>query len=73
MRKFICVVFMFLILCGCERIEDSKRFVTVDRDGAWAILVDKETNVMYLRDLQNHQGGITVLVNPDGTPMLWEE
>ena len=38
------------------------------------IVYHKETKVMYAVSNGNKtQGVFTVLVNPDGTPMLWEE
>ena len=50
------------------------RFITAETDGYYAIFVDTQTNVMYLkRDTgSNYQYGITVLLNSDGTPMLWD-
>lgn len=33
------------------------------------VLVDTETNVMYLK---SSNGGISVMVNSDGTPKLWK-
>lgn len=46
-------------------------------DNCYSILVEKESGICYLEyemDAGN-QGyyGITVMLNPDGTPKLWEE
>lgn len=48
-------------------------------DKYYSILVDKETNVCYLEyKATNSIGGltyygITVMLNADGTPKIWEE
>ena len=34
------------------------------------IYVDSETNVMYLFNIHNYGGGLTLMVNADGTPKL---
>lgn len=61
--------------------EGNTRFVyvkeyTVDNDTRFKILVDKETKVMYLyySSMGSSRGyaGLTVMLNADGTPMLWE-
>lgn len=80
-KMVIAIALVSVLLCGCsnfckepkERIDD--RFVTVQRqiESRFKIIVDTETNVMYLMDGLGHQGGITVLLNADGTPMLWDE
>lgn len=61
--------------------EENNRFVYVkeyryhDND-YFRILVDKETRVMYLYKCNvnghNSTAGLTVMLNADGTPMLWE-
>lgn len=62
--------------------EENSRFVyvkeyTIDNDASFKILVDKETRVMYLYKISNSgsnfgTAGLTVMLNADGTPMLWE-
>lgn len=43
-------------------------------DYGYSILVDKETRVCYLEfDSGFYCYGITVMLNPDGTPKIWEE
>lgn len=50
------------------------RFVTVEEDGTHKIIVDTETNVLYLEcETSSNRYGITVLLNSDGTPMLLNE
>ena len=61
--------------------EKNSRFVYVkeytygDNDSL-KILVDKETRVMYLYKYNGNgnatTAGLTVMLNADGTPMLWD-
>lgn len=68
-----------IVLCACdtETYEDDDRFVAVatyQTSGAYErVLYDKETKVMYLFVKAGYGGGLTVLLNPDGTPMLYDE
>lgn len=39
----------------------------------YTILVDKQTGVCYLERKTGRQHSITVLLNADGTPKIWEE
>ena len=62
--------------------EKNNRFVyvksyTIDNNTEFRILADKETKVMYLYyySIENNgktYSGLTVMLNADGTPMLWE-
>lgn len=84
MKKRIIMLLLVLImpimvLTGCT--EDTKeirenRFILVlfDKEsGCYQnIYVDKETRVMYLFVRVANGGGVTVMLNADGTPMLWE-
>ena len=39
----------------------------------WKVVYHKETKVMYaISDQQNNRGTFTLLVNADGTPMLYK-
>jgi len=55
---------------------DKKRFVKVFSQGgglsgpSTCILVDKQTGVNYLYASSGYGGGLTVLLNPDGTPVV---
>lgn len=76
------LVMPMLVLCGCNDPRTSKvgqeynigniTFVKVEQSGDFCILVDKETRVMYLYDRGDYHGGITALLNADGSPMLYE-
>lgn len=52
----------------------QKRFVTVYTQTTFntntRVLVDKETGVNYLFFLQSYGGGLTVLVDADGKPIV---
>lgn len=74
-----------MLLCGCSEVpksedftsEENSRFVyvkeyTIDNDTKFEVLVDRETKVMYLCRISGYGGGLTVMLNADGTPMLWE-
>lgn len=71
MKKLIvCVAIVGMLLCGCSESASSSRFIVVENYGITrSVLVDTETNVLYLR----FDRGITVLLNADGSPMLWGE
>ena len=77
MKKLIaCATLIGMLLCGCASANSfmNDRFITVQKDGSYSILVDTETNVMYLTyESATYKYGITVLLNSDGTPMLWGE
>ena len=55
---------------------DEKRFQKVYHDGggfsgpSTTILVDKKTGVNYLFTASGYAGGLTVLLNRDGTPVI---
>lgn len=57
---------------GSEFIIGDIVFIKVIRGDDFDIFVDKNTKVMYIFNKTTYQGGLTVLVNADGTPMLWE-
>ena len=51
----------------------EKRFIKVYSDGAFGsneIWVDRETGVNYLFHQSGYAGGLTPLLNPDGTPVV---
>lgn len=48
-----------------EVVHEQKSFAEVTR-----ILVDHETGVCYLQTWSGTAGGLTVLVNPDGSPVV---
>jgi len=54
---------------------DDKRFIKTYTQGGFAgnlmqIWVDKKTGVNYLYSASGYAGGLTVLLNRDGTPVV---
>ena len=80
MKKAIAILMIAtLLMCGCgkgggEKVDGlGDRFETIEYGVGWWIIVDNQTNVLYLYDTTPQQGGLTVLLKPDGTPMLRNE
>ena len=83
MKKLV-VFLMAIALCacllaGCNIEENSRRdtwedsgFTPIDFKGQMDYVYHNETKVIYVFIRDNYQAGMTVLVNPDGTPMIWE-
>ena len=79
---FITAVLMVMVLCSCDAnptessvVKDQpSMFIEVEESDSWIVVYHKETKVMYVVSRCNYNSGnFTLLVNPDGTPMLWEE
>ena len=73
-------------LCGCSVPTNynpqtvQKKFSTdyfeeiiIDMYNNVTILRDKYTNVLYIEYHEGYAGGLTVMLNTDGTPMLYNE
>lgn len=87
MKRFIAgVVSCIMILSGCSNVtvknenqynnEDTVKsmFVIVEKAPYWFIVYNKDTKVMYAVSKSSHNyGNFVLLVNPDGTPMIWED
>lgn len=82
MKKFIvCVITACAILgvvaCGSSGYAEAGQesmFEIVEENYTYCVLYNKDTKVMYaVSDGYKNEGVFTLLVNPDGTPMLWEE
>ena len=76
----LALVLVALLLAGCNDEfgptkdgYESNLFVRIEGGTNYDVLVDKQTSVMYWmsRGAYN-QGTLTLLVNPDGTPRVWE-
>lgn len=84
MKKFfMCILLCSALLTGCgdtvESVGDvedkTSMFVRIEGGGVniWAVVYHKETKVMYAVSTGGYNAGtFTLLVNPDGTPMIWE-
>lgn len=82
MRKIIAIICILIMSCliftGCGTKENS-RFVIIDSDVETedritsTLYADKQTNVVYLFTENGSYGQtMTVLLNPDGTPILYD-
>ena len=60
-----------------ESIATSDRIVKILDEGLYEIWCDKKTKVLYLQSNQGAgyqgHGGLTVMLNADGKPLLYEE
>jgi hypothetical protein len=76
MKKIFCIfmaIALCLSLCACggpESIRSSDTlFEVVARYSDCSVLRNKETNVLYVNYDRSY--GMSVLLNADGTPMVW--
>lgn len=68
-------------LTACTSVENepnlntnTSMFVQVEETGYWRVVYHRDTKVMYAISYGGYNGGnFTLLVNADGTPMLWED
>lgn len=85
MKKFKAYVAIFLIAlciftgCGANPAESKvieekpSMFVVIESNFSWYVVYHRETKVMYAISRGTYNiGDFSVLVNPDGTPMLYE-
>ena len=78
------VLALGLMLTGCARGKvdagqiadaevDNRMFMVVSDEISGRVMVDKATGVMYwASDNSYNRGTLTLLVNADGTPRIWE-
>ena len=75
------IAMLICSLAGCgnsipvEKIEaaPASMFVEVEDAYGWIVVYHRETKVMYaVSDSAYNYGCFTLLVNADGTPMVWE-
>lgn len=73
MKKIIIAMLLCVALCaGCENGDngDSHMMEQLDDTSRYRIYVHKDTGVMYLR---SNQGGICVMVDADGNPLIYKK
>lgn len=78
----ICVLLLALSPCSCDTVEtenvsnDNKSMfiiVETNHDLKCQIVYERNTKVMYAISIGDHnRGNVTVMLNADGTPMLWK-
>lgn len=73
--KKVLLLLPLLLLGACDASsiisEDTTKIANANSEKV-RIYTDPETKVQYLIYLGNESGGMTVRVNPDGTPMIAE-
>lgn len=81
MKKLL-VLFVITVICissfaGCEAEKRStwrdSGFTFIESKGNMDYIYHDETKVIYVFIRDCYQAGLTTLLNPDGTPMLWED
>lgn len=82
MKRFLIMILFILLLTGCGEntdFQDSQKenmFVyiqPVDYKYDYDVVYHRDTKVMYVVSRGSYNcGTFTLLVNPDGTPMLYE-
>lgn len=82
MKKIIVFV-LALVMCavifaGCGGTKENSRFVIIDSDVesenriSSALYADKQTNVVYWFTKSGYGQTMTVMLNSDGTPVLYD-
>jgi hypothetical protein len=75
-KEIACVTFIILLITGCttnSKANKEDRFFRVDRGIYFDIYVDSQTGVEYaMSSTAYNSGTLTLLVNPDGTPLIWK-
>lgn len=71
---------LILICTGCANVEDNpyqkgtSMFIQVEDTPAFKVVYHRETKVMYTVSKGSyHYGVVTLLVNADGSPMIYME
>lgn len=82
----ICMLLLALLLCSCgtpmlteeevskDNSPDISMFIRVENGEGYKIVYHRDSKVMYaISDGYYNMGTFTVMLNADGTPMLWED
>jgi hypothetical protein len=73
MKRVIAIAILTLLtltLCGCNEAEaGNRRLWILDSCAMYGIYVDNLTGVQYLK---TNQGGVCVMVDAEGRPLIWE-
>lgn len=74
------LLFILSSLFGCSKVDNvannnvPSSFVIVEQTSIWQVVYHKETKVMYIVSLGGYNcGNFELLVNQDGSPMLYEK
>ena len=73
MKRIIAITILTLLtlaLCGCGQAEAvNYRLRALEMTASHAIYVDNLTGIQYLKV---YQGGVCVMVDAEGRPLIWE-
>lgn len=79
MRKKLitAIITATLLIAGCSDMANvsagqDNTMVLVESELNYSIYADKDTGVMYLYIGSGSGGGLTVMLNADGTPKIWQ-
>lgn len=83
MKKVIAIliILFMLTICGCEGkatvnsegLKEESMFILVEDANVFVVVYHRDTKVMYTVSRGGYNSGnFCLLVNPDGTPMLWK-
>lgn len=66
-----------LLIAGCSDMANvsagqDNTMVLVESELNYSIYADKDTGAMYLKSWNAKGCGITVMLNADGTPKIWQ-
>lgn len=80
-KSVVLLILLSLLMVGCgedvyqkdKYITPKSMFVEVENTIRFAVYYHRDTKVMYaVSKYGSGSGDIEPLINPDGTPMLWE-
>lgn len=85
MKKIICCILIMLLVfsfggCTGEKTEDGKNIYKIDESISmievvethdFIIYVHEQTKVMYLYENRYNRGGLTVMLDENGKPLLY--
>lgn len=77
-RKLItAIITVALLIAGCSdtanvSARQENTMVLVESGQEYLIYADNDTGVMYLYITISTGGGLTVMLNADGTPKIWQ-
>ena len=78
MAILLVLVMVVAMMVGCastpivEDVETGDRFVVVVSQGTNDVYADTETGVMYYFHKSSYGGGMTVMVDADSNPLIWD-
>lgn len=83
MKKIVAIILVLMMSCfifaGCgSGTKENSRFVIIDSDVetedriSTALYADKQTNVVYWFTKSGYGQTMTVMLNSDGTPVLYD-